>query len=166
MEYDNEAMSAGMGGGKASVGMEGFLHHHKNDTGDITMKWHGFLSDEKQQDARTSFHNCFKFIKHMQEKKGLLPRNGKSVLHIQSDGCTVQYKCANALKLVALLSDIFAIEIDWMITAPHHGKGLHDALAGLDKHYLANAMIRGMDSAQCVTSISSRSVRQKSVATS
>ena len=51
--------------------------------------------------------------------------------------------------MVALLSDIFAIEIDWMITAPHHGKGLHDALAGLDKHYLANAMIRGMDSAQC-----------------
>ena len=44
MEYDNEAMSAGMGGGKASVGMEGFLYHHRDETGDITMNWHGFLS--------------------------------------------------------------------------------------------------------------------------
>ena len=46
-----------------------------------------------------------------------------------------------------LLADIFRIEIDWMITAPHHGKNLVDAIAGKDKHFLANEYIRRMDSA-------------------
>ena len=146
-EYNNSAMSTGMGGGNATVGMEGFLYHHKNAENEIEMNWYGFLSDWKQQDSRTSYGNLFKFVKHLKEDLGLL-QNKDSVLYIRSDGCAKQYKCANALRLVGWICEIFKIRIDWMITAPHHGKNLVDAIAGKDKHDLANAYIRGMDPAQ------------------
>ena len=47
-----------------------------------------------------------------------------------------------------LLADAAGIEIDSMITCPHHGKNLVDAIAGRDKHDLCNGFIRGMDSSQ------------------
>ncbi len=146
-EYNNAAMSTGMGGGNATVGMEGFLYYIKN-ANKVEMHWKGFLSDWKEQDSKTSYCNLFKFIRHLQEDRGLLPPGKKSVLYIRSDGCGKQYKCANALRLVNWLSDCFRIRIDWMVTAPHHGKNLVDAIAGRDKHDLANAYIRGMDPAQ------------------
>ena len=46
-----------------------------------------------------------------------------------------------------MLADAFGIEIDWFVTAPHHGKGLVDAIAGKDKYDLMNGFIRGMDKA-------------------
>ena len=146
VEYNNAAMSTGMGGGNATIGMEGFLYHLKhNDSGDVEMHWRGFLSDWKEQDSRASYGNLYKFIKEMQSKKKL--KKGESTLYIRSDGCAKQYKCANSLRLVDWLCAIFKIRIDWMVTAPHHGKNLVDAIAGRDKYDLANGFIRGMDSA-------------------
>ena len=96
VEYNNAAMSTGMGGGNATVGMEGFLYHLKhNDSGDVEMHWRGFLSDWKEQDSRTSYGNLYKFIKEMQSKIKL--KKGESTLYIRSDGCAKQYKCANSL---------------------------------------------------------------------
>ena len=46
-----------------------------------------------------------------------------------------------------MISKAFYIEIDWMITAPHHGKNLVDAIAGKDKCDLCNGFIKGMDKA-------------------
>lgn len=120
-EYNNEAMTSGMGGGKSTVGMEGFLMWTKNDKGEMEMNWRGFLSDWRQQDSRTSYANAYKNIKHLQSQ-GFLPKGGRSVLYIRSDGCPAQYKCANAMRLVGLLALVFEIQIDWMVTAPHHGK--------------------------------------------
>ena len=146
--YDNEAMSSGLGGGQGNVGMEGFLYHVMDpESQEVQMNWRGFLSDETQQDSRTSYANSFKFIQMLQDS-GRLPRNGKSVLYLRSDGCGRQYKCANSMYLVQLLSLFFGIRIDWMVTCPHHGKNLVDVIAGRDKYDLMNAFIRGMSSAQ------------------
>ena len=42
--------SAGLGGGKKNVGMEGFLYYVRDKkTGNITLNWKGFLSDWTQQ---------------------------------------------------------------------------------------------------------------------
>jgi hypothetical protein len=38
-------MTSGMGGGKLTVGMEGFLMWVHEDRGEIEMNWRGFLSD-------------------------------------------------------------------------------------------------------------------------
>ncbi len=84
----------------------------------------------------------------MLQAKHHIPKGGKSVLYIRSDGCAKQYKCANALRLVQWLSDIFKITIDWMVTAPHHGKNLVDAIAGRDKYDICNGFIHGMNSGQ------------------
>ena len=104
-EYNHSAMSTGMGGGNPTIGMEGFLYHHRNQNNgnndvEIQMKWFSYLSDWKTQDAHTSYNNLFKFITHLQKNLGLLPRHSelppglkKSVLYIRSDGCANQYKC-------------------------------------------------------------------------
>ena len=147
VECNNEAMTAGMGGGKSSVGMEGFLYNLKDkESGDIELNWMGYLSDWKQQDSRTSFLNLHKFILKMREERKLVQPN--STLYVRSDGCPAQYKCGTALQLVQLLADRFNIQIDWMVTAPHHGKNLVDAIAGRDKYDLCNGFIRGLDDAQ------------------
>jgi hypothetical protein len=44
-----------------------------------------------------------------------------------------------------MLSTEFGIAINWMVTAPHHGKNLVDALAGRDKYDLSNGLIKGLD---------------------
>ena len=163
MAHNNEAMSVGIGGGQATVGMEGYLLEkaQSKEEEEITMDdgtkvrlkkldgngkefeltWPGFLSDWKQQDARTSFANAFKLIKKLQAE-GYLPPNSGAVLYIKSDGCPAQYKCAVALYLVGLLAKAFGIQIDYMVTAAHHGKSLVDAIAGKDKYEIGNALIQ------------------------
>lgn len=45
-----------------------------------------------------------------------------------------------------MLTRVFAIQVDWMITAPHHGKSLVDAIAGKDKYDVMNGFIHGIGS--------------------
>ena len=124
-----------------------FLFNKEKTRDEVYMKWYGSLSDLVRQDSKTSYANCFKFIKKMQAL-GLLPKYSGAVLYIQSDGCPKQYKCAAAMRMMGLLGLIFGISIDWLIHAPHHGKCLVDAIAGRDKYDLCNKMIHGMDDAQ------------------
>jgi hypothetical protein len=139
-----------MGGGNSTVGMEGFCWKVKGVTADggdiVELNWSAFLSDSQQQDARTSYHNCNKFIKWLKSKGLLLSSN--SVLYIHSDGCPKQYKSGTGLKLRHELAKEHKIAIDWMVTCPHHGKNLVDALAGRDKYDCRCKLIRGMCSAQ------------------
>ena len=145
MEYNDSAMSTGLGGGNANLGMEGLLYKIQAD-GKVVVHWHAFLGDGKQQDCRTSYVNSCKLIRKLQEK-GYLQRGGNSVLYIQSDGCGKQYKCATSIKMCSMLAEHFGIAINWMVTCAHHGKCLVDALAGKDKYDLSNGLIKGLDSA-------------------
>ena len=108
--YNNTTQSGGMGGSERNIGMEGFLYEIYNErTGKIERHWHGYLSDHKQQDARTSFANTDKFIR-MMKLKGYLPRG--STLWIQSDGANKQYKCGNALQLCIWCAERYKIQTD------------------------------------------------------
>ena len=143
---NKQVMGQGMTGTPV-VGMEGMVVRVKDEIHDNQqMHWYGWLSDEKQQDARTSFINTCKLIDSMQTLNCLRP-NQDEVLYIVSDGCAKQYKCANALQTYIWLANMYRISIDVMVTAPYHGKSLVDALAGLDKTVLKQFMIHGLDSA-------------------
>ena len=104
------------------------------------------MSDEKQQDARTSFVNTSKLIEKMRALKCLRP-NEDDVLYVVSDGCAKQYKCANTLQTYIYLADRYGISIDVMVTAPYHGKSLVDAQAGLDKSMIKQKLIKELDNA-------------------
>jgi hypothetical protein len=140
--FTGEAQTMGMGD-KQNTGMEGITVRYfangdytDDDSPEIT-DWHVYLSDEKQQDARTSMVNSIDLIKKLQAAPlYLLPRGKDAILYEQSDGCAKQYKCATALWVLAHLSHKYRIAINRMVTAPHHGKGSVDALAGVDKNYI------------------------------
>jgi len=144
-EYNYSAMSTGMGGGNANVGMEGFFYQVKEGENEMRYHWHGYLSDEKQQDARTSYVNADRFISH-QQTLGRLGQGTRSTLYLQNDGCVKQYKSGTALYMTYHLSNAHGININCSITCAHHGKSTVDALAGGDKHFLRNGYIRGIDS--------------------
>jgi hypothetical protein len=148
MEYNNAAMSTGMGGGNATVGMEGFLwkicgyrYENEEEKKFVEMHWKGYLADSKQQDARTSYVNLDKFIVNM-KAKGYLKGHNCSV-NIQSDGCGKQYKSFTHLKTCITLANSRSTPINWMVTCAHHGKSLVNALAGRDKYDLRCCLIDG-----------------------
>jgi hypothetical protein len=170
MEFNNLPMGVGMTG-CPTVGVEGMVVRFKgvenkpsvnddeegpeeekrgNEEAEQQVReflhWLGYLSDEKQQDARTSFSNSAQMLMRMCEMGHLVP-NEDEVLYVNTDGCTAQYKCAVTLMTYIWLADIFCIPIDVMITAPYHGKSLVDALAGLDKNFLRKLLIHCFDSA-------------------
>ena len=158
MQFNNATVGVGMNG-VPTVGMEsmtlrmyGIPRKRSEDEEEPEARklllWHGYLSDEKQQDARTSFFNSIKMVMAMIERK-LLQEDNEEWLFVVSDGCTKQYKCGNMLQTYIWLSDMFRIPIDVMITAPYHGKSLVDALAGVDKSKLRQDLTdpTGFDSA-------------------
>jgi hypothetical protein len=89
-----------------------------------------------------SIVNSDDLIKKLQAPPfNLLPRDKDAVLYEQSDGCAKQYKCATSLWVMAHLAHKYRININRMVTAPHHRKGTVDALAGVDKNFLRNHFI-------------------------
>ena len=134
-DFDQEAQSQGMGD-KPNTGMEGITVCYYKEGIEI-MDWFVYLSDLKQQDARTSHVNTRRLFKKLQaEPFNLLPRNQDAVFYEQCDGCTKQYKSGTALWSMIFLAHEFGISIDRMITAAGHGKGTVDALAGFDKGFI------------------------------
>ena len=56
--YDRSTQSGEMGGAQKNIGMEGLLYYIYNQRNkEVECHWQGYLSDEKIQDARTSFVN-------------------------------------------------------------------------------------------------------------
>ena len=158
MQFNNATMGVGMSS-VPTVGMEALLlrmfgkpRKSPEDEEDPLERnllvWFGYLSDEKQQDARTSFFNSLKMIMKLKERN-YLEEDMDQWLKVVSDGCTKQYKCGNVLQTYIWLSDLFRIPIDVMVTAAYHGKSLVDALAGVDKAVLRHDLTDpdGFDSA-------------------
>ena len=145
MEYNNLTMSVGLSG-FPTVGMEGLCAWYRYPDQERVLDWMGCLSDEKQQDARTSYNNSLTVIPHLQTKGLLTPNTEQTCLEI-SDGCVKQYKGANAVQALIWRSWSSEVPHNAMITAAQHGKNLVDALAGVDKAHGAKKLIKGTDSA-------------------
>ena len=139
--YDGEAQSQGMGD-RPNTGMEGItVKYYKDgkylDGEELQMDWHCFLQDLKRQDARTSHNNTSILIEKLQANPfNLLPKEKDAVMYEQADGCSKQYKSGTALWSMSFLSRKYKIVINRMVTAPGHGKGTVDALAGFDKWFI------------------------------
>ena len=53
-----------------------------------------------------------------------------------TDGCVEQYRCASALYIMSVLSQLHSIIIDRGIIAPVHGKEVVDGINAIDKRYI------------------------------
>ena len=147
--YNNSTQSGEMGGASKNIGMEGFLYTFRNrHTGEVETHWYGYLSDDKRQDARTSYVNTNKFIEMMRNEHGLLMEGTGATLWIQSDGCNKQYKSANHIFLMTVCAKSYNLNIDWFVTTAGHGKCLVDSLAGTDKAYVKFGYMEDMDQAR------------------
>ena len=95
--------------------------------------YYGFLSDDKRQDARTTFANLKCLVEWLHEQGKLAPG---CTLYIKSEGCGKQYRCGNTLALFSMLACAYKIKIHLLIQCPYHGKSEVDALTGRDKNYI------------------------------
>lgn len=95
--------------------------------------YYSHLSDEKRQDGNTVYENTRSMLYDLKEREEafLLTK----VLDV-ADGCAVQYRCGLVLYLISVLATSFGIVYDRLIQAAGHGKGIVDALNGVDKTYL------------------------------
>ena len=122
-----------------SLGIEGITvtYKPKGET-DYQTEFFSILSTEKEQDGSVVYANSRNFLQRMQE----LADQGDEVLKYKieiledTDGCSVQYRCANSLFLIHKLAAELDILFDCGIDAEGHGKKLIDALSGTDKTYL------------------------------
>ena len=137
-------------GGNPTVGFEAMtVRFSDGEKGDL-LHWLAYLSDEQQQDSRTSFRNSQKMLRRLTQTLGLLESDTGQTGFFVSDGCGKQYKCANSVQTLIWLSLAFEIPLDILITAPYHGKSLVDALAGVDKAVI-NELLNDKDALDSAT---------------
>ena len=63
-----------------------------------------------------------------------------STIWENTDGCAEQYRCASALYLRSVISQTYSVIVDWVISAPGHGKEGVDGLNAVDKRYIYKFM--------------------------
>ena len=122
-------------GDQTTTSMEGaycqFVDPAKQEEG-IRTEFNCYVSDDKQQDSRTSFANTVFLIKQAREK-GLIPPEGEQTLYECMDGCGKQYRCANSIYLMSVVSNLYKISCNRMTSPPGHGKSQVDAANGRGK---------------------------------
>ena len=97
------------------------------------MESHSHFSDDKEQNAATTYNHFKKLIEVLRERSVLVPG---TVIIVSTDGCAKQYRCANSIYLNSVLSATYQITIDQMIGAPGHGKDIVDGINAVDKKYI------------------------------
>ena len=100
--------------------------------------FHSFLSDDIKQDAATTTAHRKHLILFLKEKK--IMTKSLSKIWDNIDGCAEKYRCSSALYLMSVMSKCYSIIIDWVISAPRHGKELVDGLNAVDKRYVYQFM--------------------------
>jgi len=141
----NGAIQSEHFGEHVTVSMEGVVCWHVKQGEDESFvdvcDYHSYISDDNQQDARTSSINTeFMIQKLRSQGVGMLVAD-KSVLYELMDGCAKQYRSGTALYLMTVIACKYGIILDRMISAPHHGKGPCDSQGGVDKTYIKLYML-------------------------
>ena len=104
---------------------------------DTIMNFHSHLSDYSLQNAALTHQHMNVLLDYLFNKNVI--KQG-STLYCNSDGSSKQYRCANALYYLSMLSTKFNINIDRAIGAPGHGKDIVYGLNAVDKHYFKKIM--------------------------
>ena len=132
-------------GGNRSMSIEGIVLEHfsaapQADINSSTLSrprhavFNSFLSDYSKQDASTTTAHSKILISLINNKRVLT--TSLSTIWENTDGCAEQYRCASALYLMSVMSQIYSIIIDRIISAPGHGKEVVDGLNAVDKRYI------------------------------
>ena len=96
------------------------------------MEWYGHLSDEKEQNGNTVYHNIRWTLTDLCRRGLLKWKTFKLVLDLV-DGCATQYRCGIVLYFLVKLANEFQIIYDRAVNPPGHGKCVVDAKNGIDK---------------------------------
>ena len=104
---------------------------------DTILDFHSHLSDSCIQNAGSTHQHMIVLLDFLFKNKYMTEG---STLFCNTDGESKQYRCANSLYYLSLLSTKYNINIDRAIGAPGHGKNIVDGLNAVDKHYLKKIM--------------------------
>ena len=116
---------------------------------EMLTEFYSHLSDDKFQNASTTYIHQSRMFKDLQERGVLLtswPKPGDaaegacSEVQEETDGATKQYRCGDSVHLNSMLSSEYKVAIDRATSAPTHGKGECDAKNGVDKKSVCEEM--------------------------
>ena len=115
---------------------------------ELQTEYYSHLSDDKHQNAATTYIHQSKMFKDLQERGILLtswPKPGDtegiySEVQEETDGAGKQYRCGDSVHLNSMLSSEYKVAIDRATSAPTHGKGECDAKNGVDKKSVCEEM--------------------------
>ena len=126
------------------LGMEGITVYFKPKGGnECETHVYSILSTEKEQDGNVVYANTRNMLEHLlqhldrkSEIVDMIPYKPLLELLEDTDGCGVQYRCANSMFMVHKLSTEINIIVDRVIDAEGHAKKSIDGFSGFDKTYL------------------------------
>ena len=96
------------------------------------------MSDYSKQNAASTYEHMATMFDSLKKRNGDFDENTVFLDH--TDGCSKQYRCANALHLLSVLAVKYNVVIDRSVSTPGHGKSIIDGLNAVDKHYLRKVM--------------------------
>lgn len=135
--FDEEIQSEHFGNSR-SLSIEGSsVEAHATMGTTPQMTFHSHFSDGSRQDAAATHEHMKCLFTCLQEEGKLAPA---MTVWEDTDGCSKQYRCGNALYLLSLLASKYGVTIDRAIGAPGHGKDVVDGLNATDKRYLKKMM--------------------------
>ena len=79
-----------------ALGIEGFYFDAADCYGQRSNYYYGVLSDEKEQNASTTYANTRLILEHMFNNQGAMKRHELTRIYEVTDGCTAQYRCSTA----------------------------------------------------------------------
>ena len=138
-EYTEEFMSTHFGN-HVKLSMETNPVHFLDSVGNELLDYHCYISEDKRQDARTTYMNQSSLLREFNAEGGYpeFPHTNVDHLFENTDGCAKQYRSVTAMQLMAALAVKYEITFNRMVGAPHHGKGIGDAFGGMDKNRSRN----------------------------
>ena len=117
----------------------GTFQFHDAESKEIVEHYSAF-SDDAKQHASLSYENFKTQLELLGSNNMNVITKHRTRIYDHTDGCSAQYRSANAIFLMTILSINHGVIIDRMVHAPGHGKGKVDGLAALIKRVLMLCM--------------------------
>ena len=129
-KFDMEIQSTHFGD-SITLSMEGCSVEFNTPEGVIKINFHFHFADESPQNAASTNAHMREMFKKLLEK-GLIEKFNSTLWEV-TDGCSKQYRCGKSLLLLFHLATAYDIVIDRCVDAPGYGKGIIDAIHGVEK---------------------------------
>ena len=132
-KFDMEVQSTHVGD-SITLSMERCSVEFNTPEGVIKMNFHFHFADKSPQNAGSTNAHMESMFEKLLEQGSI--NKGNSTLWEVTDGCSKQCRCGKALLLLRHLATCYDIVFDICVDAPGHGKGIIDAIQGVEKEFL------------------------------